>query len=127
VLYIALTKCKNPNKREDKMKKIIDGIRYDSDKAVFLGEYDNIGAGAQSRSDFHWWEAALYKTPRSGRFFLCGTGGPMSRFSQSVGQNQWSGGSDLIPMSKEEALSWAERHLAPDTVEEHFGDMIEDA
>ena len=51
----------------------------------------------------------------------------MSRFAQSAGQNSWSGGSDLIPMSKAEALEWAEKYLDAETVEEHFADSIKDA
>jgi hypothetical protein len=109
------------------MKKILNGLRYDTKNAIEIGSYSNIGAGADSRSDFRWWEATLYKTPRSGRFFIAGEGGAMSRFSQSVGQNSWTGGSDLIPMTREEALEWAEEYLSPDVIEEHFGDSIEDA
>lgn len=109
------------------MKKIINGVRYDTEKAVLVGEADNLHRGVSSSSDFAYWEAALYRTQRSGRYFLAGKGGPMSRFSQSVGQNSWGGGSDLIPMSKEEALAWAEQHLDVDEIEEHFADVIEDA
>jgi hypothetical protein len=109
------------------MKKIINGLRYDSEKAVEIGFYSNINKGATSHRDFNWWEATLYKTKRSGRYFIVGEGGAMSRFSQSTGQNSWSGGIDLIPMTKEQALEWAEQFLDPDEVEEHFGKDIQDA
>lgn len=109
------------------MKKIINGKRYDTEKAILIGEYDNLGHGADSISDFRYWEGSLYRTPRSGRYFLAGKGGPMTRFSQSAGQNSWTGGEDLIPMSQEEALEWAEAYLDPEVIEEHFSDMIEDA
>lgn len=102
------------------MKKIIDGLRYDSDKAIEVGY-----ASYSYPGDFENWEARLYKTPRSGRFFLAGRGGPMSRFAQSTGQNEWSGGSDLIPMSVDEAREWAEQYLDADVVEMHFD--VEDA
>jgi hypothetical protein len=114
----------------EEMKKIINGLRYDSSNAIEIGSYDNIGREASSQSDFRWWEATLYRTPRSGRYFLVGEGGAMSRFAQSAGQNSWSGGDDLIPMSKEEALEWAERYLDPEVIEvieEHFGDLVENA
>lgn len=104
------------------MKSIINGKRYDTDKAIHVGGYEN-----SYQSDLSWWDADLYKTPRSGAFFLAGTGGPASMFSRSIGQNSWSGGSKLIPMDKDDALAWAERYLDPEVVEEHFGDMIEDA
>jgi len=109
------------------MKKIINGLRYNTENAVLIGEADNVGNGVDSATDFSYWSAGLYKTPRSARFFLAGEGGPMSRFSHTVSQNSWSGGSDLIPMTKEEAMEWAEAHLNYDEVEKHFSDLIEDA
>ncbi len=105
------------------MKKIVNGVRYDTEKMTLIGEASaNCNPG-----DFQYWEAGLYVSPRSGRYCLAGRGGPMSRFSQSVGQNQWSGGEDLIPMGRSDALEWAEEHLDTEEVEEFFGDDIEDA
>lgn len=109
------------------MKKIINGLRYDTSKSITIGSYDNIGSGASSTSDFHYWEATLYKTPRSGKFFLAGEGGPMTRFARSIDQNSSGYGEDLIPMSREEALEWAERYLDADVIEEHFAEHIQDA
>jgi len=109
------------------MKKIINGKRYDTSKAVEVGECNNIGEGADSVTDFKFWSATLYRTPRSGQYFLRGEGGPMSRFSQSAGQNCWKSGEDIIPMTKQEAMEWAEQHLSPTKIEEEFGDIIEDA
>jgi hypothetical protein len=97
------------------MKKIINGLRYDSDSAIHLGSAEHGFVG-----DLEHWTAALYQTPRSKRFFIVGSGGAASRFSQSAGQNQWSGGSDLIPLTPDQALEWAETHLGPDTVELYF-------
>ena len=105
------------------MKKIINGVRYDTGKMTLIGE----ASANCNRYDFQYWEAGLYVAPRSGRYCLAGSGGPMSRFSQSTGQNEWSGGADLIPMDKSDALEWAEQHLEPEEVEEFFGDDIEDA
>lgn len=110
-----------------KMRKIINGVRYDTDSAELIGDADNIGCGATSQNDFSWWEAGLYITPRSGRYFLAGTGGPMSRFGHAIDNNSTSGGSKLIPMEKSEALEWAEQYLDTETVEEYFADMIKDA
>ena len=107
------------------MKKAIHGVRYDTDKATLIGEAHNIHRGADSASDFNYWEAGLYKAPRSGRFFLAGNGGPNTIFGRAVGTNSWSGGSDIIPMSVEDAQRWAEENLPVETVEEHF--ELEDA
>jgi hypothetical protein len=109
------------------MMKIINGRRYDTEKAHLVGEYDNMGRGVDSVDDFRFWQAALYRTPKSGQYFIAGFGGPMSRFAQSAGSNRWEGGWDLIPMTRQEALEWAEVYLRPYQVEEEFGDMIDDA
>jgi hypothetical protein len=50
----------------------------------------------------------------------------MTRFARSAG-NMSSGGEALFPMSREEAIAWAERYLDTDAIEQHFGDSIEDA
>ncbi len=105
------------------MKSIINGKRYDTEKAILVGAADSGG----SYTDFsHWW-AELYKTPRAGRFFLAGEGGPMTRWARSTGQNSWGSGEGIIPMTDEDALAWAEQELSAETVEEHFADLIEDA
>lgn len=105
------------------MKRIIDGFRYDTEKATLIGEAE----ANCYRSDFSWWEAGLYVTPRAKRYFLAGTGGPMTMFSHRVDGNSWSGGSKLIPMDESDAFEWAQRNLEDDEVEEHFGHLIEDA
>ena len=105
------------------MRAIINGKRFDTATATLIGQDSYPG----SRSDFQWWEAALYRTPRSGQFFLAGKGGPMSRFARSTGQNAWSGGEAIIPMSLEDARDWAERQLTTAEVEAGFASHIEDA
>ena len=105
------------------MRKIVRGKRYDTESARLVGEYEN----SLPVTDFHHVWMGLYCTPRSGQYFLAGKGGPMTRFAQSTGQNQWSGGSDIIPMTREEAFSWAQENLNTEVVEDEFGDLIEDA
>ena len=105
------------------MKSIINGTRFDTEKSTEIGHSSYNG----SRTDFQWWSASLYKTPRSGRFFLAGQGGPMSRFAHSVDGGGWSGGDGILPLTSEDALAWAEKELGTETVEEHFADQIEDA
>lgn len=105
------------------MKSIINGVRYDTEKATLIGE----ASGGNGRSDWHHWEAGLYISPRAKRFFLAGSGGPMSRYSRSAGIGQWTGSERIDPLTREEAYEWAEQFLAPEVVAEHFADMIEDA
>ena len=104
------------------MRKIINGLRYDTETAVEVGR----ASSGFPVSDFNWWESTLYKTPRSGRFFLAGEGGPMTRFAQRVGDMRGYG-EGLFPMERTEALAWAEQYLTADEIEKHFGDNVEDA
>ena len=104
------------------MKKIINGLRYDTEKAVEVGGYSS----GHNPGDFQAWHATLYKTPRSGKFFLHGEGGAMTRFATHHGNNSgW--GEKIQPMDTEEALEWAEQYLDADCIEEHFSDLIKEA
>jgi hypothetical protein len=104
-------------------RKIVRGKRYDTEKSTEIGS----ASGGGAVGDFSYWEATLYRAPRSGAYFLAGEGGPMTRFAQSIGQNQWSGGEDIIPMTRQEAFDWAQEHLDLGIVEDEFPDLIEDA
>lgn len=109
------------------MKKNVNGLRYDTDKAILIGEASSLVKQTEYVDDFSHWFAGLYRTQRSGRYFLAGRGGPMSRFAKSAGQKSWSGGEDIIPMSRQEALEWAEYYLTAEIIEQHFIDDVEDA
>lgn len=105
------------------MKKTIQGIRYDTEKATLIGEYYTPGI---TKNDFSYWEAGLYVAPRSGRYFVAGEGHGMTRFASTVGDARgW--GEKIIPMEKEEALAWAENYLDEAAIDEFFGDIIKDA
>lgn len=110
------------------MKKTINGVRYDTEKSVFIG-LRNEGQKCESEEDSRSWIASLYRTPRSGRYFLAGEGGPMSRFAQSAGQNSWTFGGDIIPLSLWDAVEWADLYLAltPREIKEHFGITFDEA
>lgn len=97
------------------MKKIINGKLYDTDTAKELGSdsYSN-------PRDFHYWGETLYQK-RTGEFFLYGEGGPMSRYSRSTGDNTWTGGEQIIPLSIGKARQWAEEHLSASEYTEIFG------
>ncbi len=109
------------------MRKIIGNRIFDTDRARLIGQYSNIGRGADSFSDFNFWEANLYRTPRSGRYFLAGGGNAMSRYRKSCGQNSWGGGEGIEPMTRDEAYEWAELYLPETLVEQEFGDKIAEA
>lgn len=99
------------------MKKVIKGVRYDSDTAKCLGE-----ASAKClRGDFGYWEHCLYRT-KSGRFFLHKKG-----FGYSHGDGSIGWGEEICPINDESARQWAERHLNADEYEVIFGPTTESA
>lgn len=102
------------------MKKIIGGKVYDTETAKEMGTYANYG----SWRDFNHIEETLYKK-KTGEFFLYGEGGPATRYAEPEGQNSWSGGSRIMPMTYDEAREWAEKHLDADEYEEIFGTIEE--
>ena len=104
------------------MKKIINGKRYDTETATEIGSWDN----GLSNSDFDNCSETLYKT-KLGNYFLHGEGGAMSSYSVNVGNNGRGGSSEIIPMSKQEALEWCEIRGLADEIEEEFADTIKDA
>lgn len=101
------------------MKKIIKNKVYDTDTARRVG-------GDSGGDGFYRWSEELYQK-RTGEFFLAGEGGPATKYAYSVGQNQWSGGSKIIPLDVEAARQWAEEHLDADDYEEIFGLPDEDS
>ena len=103
------------------MKKIIKGKLYDTTTAKELGWWENI----QDVRNFSHFSETLYRK-RTGEFFLYGKGGPSTKYSQRVDQNCWSGGEDIIPVSAENARSWAEERLDADDYEKIFGPVSED-
>lgn len=103
------------------MKAIIDGVRYDTDKATLVGEYWN----GLDRSDFNYLLEELYVTPR-GNWFVAGTGGARTAYVEVRGRLHYRG-SAINPMSPEAAQEWLERSDCVDALEEHFSEHIVDA
>lgn len=103
------------------MKKIIEGKLYDTATAKEIADREH-GEGPR---DFHYYCETLYKK-RTGEYFLHGEGGPLSRYAVSCGQNQWTGGSRIEPMSYESAKQWAEENMDADDYMAEFGEVSED-
>ena len=97
------------------MKKIIRGRMFDTDTAKKLGEIEH-----RTRSDFEHFAEGLYIT-KSGKYFLCGSGGPKSHYATATSLNSWTGGDGLIPITKEQAQEWGEKHIPAQIYEEIFG------
>lgn len=101
------------------MKRIINGRRYDTETAKLVGYTSYSTPG-----DLNYWCEDLY-LKRTGEYFLYGMGGPMSKYGQQTGQNEWSYGHEIRPLTLDEAKAWAEKYLDADTFEEIFGAVEE--
>ena len=101
------------------MLKIINKKRYDTDTARLCGS-DSM----YNPNDLQYWREDLFRK-NTGEFFLYGEGGASSKYAKSRGQNQWSGGEMIIPLSVESARKWAEEHLSGDEYESIFGEVTE--
>jgi hypothetical protein len=97
------------------MKKIINGKRYDTSTATLIGSVNY-----SYPNDFQYWKEDLYRK-KTGEFFLYGEGGPMTQYAHRTGQNQWSGGERIRPLTLTEAQEWAERYLDVEKYEQTFG------
>ena len=104
------------------MKKVSKGMRYDTQKALWICDILE-GAG---RQDFRCINASLYRTPRSSRYFIAGYGGAMTVFAKTASDGTSYGSKDLIPLTREQALKYAEEHATVKQIEDHFTD-IDDA
>lgn len=104
------------------MKKIIDGKLYNTETAQKLNWWDN----DLPTTDHEYCEEALYQK-RTGEYFLLGHGGAMSKYAKPTGDNNWSGGSMIVPLSYDAAREWAEKHLNEQEYQAIFGEVSEDA
>lgn len=101
------------------MKKIINGKKYDTETATKIHEWWN----GLACNDFRSKTEALYKK-KTGEYFLHGEGGAMTRYAQSNGNTSW-GGSAIVPLTLEEAKTWAENQMNADDYESIFGEVTE--
>ena len=104
------------------MKKVINGALYNTETARLIGTYSNGGTWR----DFSHFEENLYRT-KAGKYFLHGEGGPMTKYAKSVGNNEWSGGEHIEPLTPAAAREWAEEHLTAEEYIKEFGEPEEAA
>ena len=101
------------------MVKVINALRYDTDTAELVCEYEFSRNG-----DFRHIYDALYRT-ESGKWFTCGYGGPLTKYAVP-GENGWTNGSeDLQPVSDSEAYEFLEYHASADVIARYFS--VQDA
>jgi hypothetical protein len=106
----------------DDIRRVIGGLRYDTSTAECLGETSRGG----SWSDFNYWEAGLFRTRRTRRYFVAGAGAANSRYAEPVGDGTYGSGRRINPLTEAEALAWAEEYLTTDEIED-AGFPVEDA
>lgn len=97
------------------MKKIINGKRYDTETAEFIGMWENI----HNSADLQYECEKLYRK-KTGEFFMYGGGGPASSYAVKTGTTSWSGSCKITPLTEEEAKKWVEENLDGDDYEKLF-------
>jgi len=103
------------------MKKIIDGVFYDTDKAEVIAS-----ASEGYEGDFGCFSESLYRTAK-GNWFLAGEGGPLSKYCAASTDGSYSGGSKIFPMSPKAAREWLEINNEVDLCLKYFSEEIEEA
>jgi hypothetical protein len=104
------------------MKKVIDGLRYDTQKSSQLAYHER-----GYRSNHNYVAEGLYRT-NNGRYFLAGKGGPASAYAVSVDQNSWSGGQGVIEVGDDVwAVALLESWGDTSALETHFSHLISEA
>ena len=103
------------------MRKIIDRKTYDTKTATCVGWWCN----DFDQTDFNYLEETLYRK-RTGEYFLFGLGGGLTEYAEFYnGANMR--GTKIIPLTYEDARTWAEEKLDGDEYIDEFGDPEEDA
>jgi hypothetical protein len=103
------------------MKATIDAKTYNTETATLVAQAGYPG----SRTDFRNWDEWLYRTTK-GVYFLCGDGGPMSKYAEQFG-NESHSGCKIVPMGEAEALAWCEKHGCENAIEGYFAHLVEEA
>ena len=102
------------------MKKIINNKVYSTETAKLLGTWSN----AYGVRDFNYCSEELYRK-KNGEFFLYGEGNALSKYAQKYVDGMGYG-EKIIPLTYEQAQSWAEEKLDADEYEKIFGEITED-
>ena len=104
------------------MNKIINGKRYDTEKAKEVGTWE----ASTDPGALNYCCETLYRK-RTGEFFLHGEGGPRTMYADFRADGSIAWGEQLRPMAYEVAAQWAEEHLTADQYEAVFGPVDEEA
>lgn len=101
------------------MKKVINGLLYNTETAVVVGYRDN----GRTERDFAYCCETLYRK-KTGEYFLHGEGHGNSRYGVWHG-NSGGWGEEIRPYSPSDARQWAEENLTADEYSAEFGEPAE--
>ncbi len=98
-----------------KVKRVVDGHLYDTGQARLVAESRYEGA-----SDEEDYKEALFRN-ENGVLFLAAEGGVESFYSAVLRGGKPARGTEIIPLTADEACRWLEDHDHIDQIEELFG------
>lgn len=103
------------------MKAIINGFRYNTETSERIG----INHNGMHPGDFRLCIETLYRT-KNDAYFLRGEGGARSEYAKEV-SGGWGYGEAIVPLTHQETFIWLSQNGFPDSAEELFPELIEDA
>lgn len=103
------------------MKKIQEGLVYDTETANFVAEVNN----GYEEQNFNYWVEELYRTD-NGRWFVHKAGGGNTQYATKYG-NMRCFGEQIEVLDEAGVKSWLERHNRVKAYEKYFGNEIKDA
>lgn len=101
------------------MKRYIKDKVYDTDTAHLVGTWDK-----DITDGLHWVSESLYRK-RTGEYFLFGEGGAATRYAESRDDGGWGSGARIMPLSFDDARTWAQEHLTTAEYDAEFGEPDE--
>lgn len=104
------------------MKAIINGKRYDTDRAELIHHWSN----GSYPSDFRFRAKTLFRT-RLGNWFIHHEGGPLTDMARPCGTNSTTGSEMIEPITENEAFEFLQTHEGVSAAEKYFADRIEEA
>jgi hypothetical protein len=108
------------------MIQVIDGKRYDTDKAQHIFTHWN----GYNRTDFKFRSKRLFLTAK-GSWFIHHQGGALTDMAVNNGSQGRGGSESIEPVTPDDAFGFLEAHSdekeAIEAIEKHFADRVEEA
>ncbi|MDO9491268.1 hypothetical protein [Acetobacterium sp.] len=98
------------------MNKVIKNKLYNTQSATQLADWDN----GYPRMDPLYVKENLY-IKKTGEYFIHAYGGAATQYAEQSGNNQFTAGEILLPITFEEAENWAKEKLQVEVYDKIFG------